>query len=62
MQQMQLDEFKRCSVPVFNFGILRIYGNPQDNVERMKRHDEIMYEGDIVYPDPHQKGKWVKPP
>ena len=62
MEQMTTDEFRRHSLPNFNFGILGIYGEPQDNNDRMKMHDAIMYNGDTTYPDPHQKGRWGRHP
>jgi len=59
---MPTDVFKRHSIPNLNFGIFGVYGDPRDCAEGLEMADEIVYPGDVVYPDPHQKGRWVKHP
>src|SRR5690349_4958781 len=62
LRQMTSNAFKRQSLPNIDFGIVKIYGDPQDYAERMESSDEIAYDGDNLFPDPHQKGRWVKHP
>jgi hypothetical protein len=62
LKRIPADVFKARSLPDVNLGVFSLYGGPQEYVGRMRAADEIMYPGDVVYPDTNKAGKWIKHP
>lgn len=62
LKRMPVDVFRSNSLPNINLGVFSLYGDPKEYVERMKAADEIMYPGDVTYPDTNRPGRWIKHP